>query len=218
MTNDLLKRFYQKESKKTENINEIANELLKKLKLMKQDFKNKHAYEIDEWIESINKALLGKNQNLIKIVINDINEKLNPKIESEFHDLIHELKAMTLPNEIKSEILLDFKEAVNSFNAKNFRATIMLCARILETVLFRKYYDLTGKDLLETAPGYGLGKLVAELRKLNQVDPAIMQQIHLINQIRIYSVHKKKDPFMPTEEQTKAVLLYTFDLIKKLYG
>ena len=72
--------------------------------------------------------------------------------------------------------------------------------------------------ILEKNPGIGLGTLVAKLRDKNvQLDPGISQQIHLVNQIRVFSVHKKKEEFNPSKEQAHAMVLYTTDIISKLF-
>jgi hypothetical protein len=59
------------------------------------------------------------------------------------------------------------------------------------------------------------------VRKLNEksviVDPGLANQIHLINQVRVNSVHVKKDAFNPTREQAQAVALYTIDVMKRLF-
>lgn len=124
-----------------------------------------------------------------------------------------------LPEPIKSELLADMGEIEKCYNNKCFRSAIVLCGRVLEIALHRKYYDETGNDILEKMPGTGLGNLVAKMREKGIVlDPALTQQIHLVNQVRIFSVHKKQETFMPTQNQTKAVIIYTCDLLEKLFA
>lgn len=126
-----------------------------------------------------------------------------------------------LPNihqNIKDELNADMEEMYRCFNAGCYRSAIILCGRILETALHRKYFEITGNDLLEKAPGIGLGNLIAKLAEKNvDLDPALGNQIHLINQVRIYSVHKKQKSFTPTKTQTRAIMLYTTDIINKLF-
>jgi hypothetical protein len=72
--------------------------------------------------------------------------------------------------------------------------------------------------LLEKAPGTGLGNLIAKLAdKGVLVDPALTNQIHVINQVRVNSVHVKKDAFRPSKDQAHAMTLYTLDVLKKLF-
>ncbi len=81
------------------------------------------------------------------------------------------------------------------------------------------YYDATGVDILEKNPGIGLGNLIAKLREKNvNLDPALTQQIHLINNVRIFSVHKKQQAFMPSQGQANAIILYTVDVLGKMWG
>ncbi|MFA5175661.1 MAG: hypothetical protein WC413_00155 [Candidatus Nanoarchaeia archaeon] len=124
-----------------------------------------------------------------------------------------------IPDEIKSEVYADILEIDKCFKFKCYRSAIILCSRVLETALHRKYYEITGDDLLEKAPGIGLGKIIAKLSERNiPFDPGVTQQIHLVNQMRIFSVHNKKEAFNPSEKQTQAVILYTLDLLEKLFG
>ncbi len=123
-----------------------------------------------------------------------------------------------IPPQIKSEIMADFFELEKCFNAKCYRACTIICGRIIEVCLHRKYFDVIGIDLLEKNPGIGLGKLIAKMSEKNiSLDPGLPQQIHLINQVRIYSVHKKSESFYPTREQAYAMVLYTIDVIKRLF-
>lgn len=122
------------------------------------------------------------------------------------------------PFEIKEEIEADIHEAQTCYSANAYRACIILCGRILETALLRKYFDVTGRDLLETAPGIGLGKTIAKLQEANvTLDPGLTQQIHLINNVRIFSVHKKQTHFAPSQQQAQAIMLYTFDVLQKIF-
>ncbi len=125
---------------------------------------------------------------------------------------------LNLPHEIRDDILFDLAEAERCFNAEAYRSTMILCGRIMETALHRKYYDVTGKDLLETSPGIGLGNILSKLKESSiEIDPAVAQQIHLINNVRIFSVHKKSAPFQPSKEQAQATVLFTIDILKKLF-
>ncbi len=175
------------------------------------------------------------NKNTITNIISSVNdldeedlEKLRKQVDhiaslySEL-DIKEQRKASfkmpkNLPSDIISEISVDIKELEKCFDAGSYRSAVMLAGRILEIALFRKYYDATGIDLLEKAPGTGLGNLIAKLKDKNiELDPGLANQIHLINQIRVVSVHKKKIPFMPSRKQTQAIILYTLDSLEKLF-
>ncbi len=95
---------------------------------------------------------------------------------------------------------------------------MILCGRVLETALHRKYFDATGNDLLEKAPGTGLGNLIAKLAEKGiALDPGLPNQVHLINQVRVFSVHTKQQAFTPTKLQAEAIVLYTLDILEKLF-
>ncbi|MFH1424282.1 MAG: DUF4145 domain-containing protein [archaeon] len=123
-----------------------------------------------------------------------------------------------MPDEIKAEVDADIDEIKRCFDAACYRSCVVLCGRVLETALHRKYFEATGTDLLETSPGIGLGKLIAKLIEQKvPFDPGLTQQIHLINNVRIHSVHQKQDAFYPSKGQSQAMILYTIDVLKKLF-
>jgi hypothetical protein len=128
-------------------------------------------------------------------------------------------KAGFLPAEIKADVNADIDELNKAFNAGCYRSAAILCGRILEVALHRKYFEATGVDLLEKSPGIGLGKIVAKLSEKNiTLDPGITQQIHLINNVRISSVHVKQQQFTPSKAQTEAMILYTLDILEKIFA
>ena len=138
-------------------------------------------------------------------------------------DVIQEKKMISVPKgipaEIKEELAADIHELEKTFQTGCYRSSIILCGRILETLLHRKYFDVTGQDLLEKAPGIGLGKIIAKLKEKEvAIDPGLTQQIHLINQVRVFSVHTKQEPFYPSKEQAHGTILLTMDVINKFYG
>lgn len=158
-----------------------------------------------------------KQKNKNKMI--DALEKLDT-LNKDLPVIIEEIsfKIPSLPSDIKDDISLDIKELELCFNSNCFRSSIILCGRILETALHRKYYEITSIDLLEKAPGIGLGKIIAKLKEKNiEIEPGLTQQIHLINQVRIFSVHKKTSMFTPSKKQTHAIILYTLDVLNKLF-
>lgn len=123
-----------------------------------------------------------------------------------------------VPREIYAEVKASFDELVKCYEHSCYRSSLMLCGRILELALHRKYLEATGRDLLEKAPDIGLGNLVLRFKEKGIIlDPGLSNQIHLINQLRIASVHRKKQVFTPTRAQSKATVLYTLDTVKKLF-
>jgi hypothetical protein len=156
--------------------------------------------------------LIEKNLIKLKNLFNELPEVL---IKSEQSLIPNKIK---VPNIISEEVNSDLIEMKNCFSFGLYKSSVILCGRILEVCLHRKYYELTNNDILETQPGIGLGKLVAKLSEKNiKFDPGINEQIHLINKIRIQSVHKKQEHFIPSKEQAYATVLYTLDIVRKLF-
>jgi hypothetical protein len=167
--------------------------------------------------------------------INAIIDKLDTRDINELKLLVDELGRLTqildlkeeekidlpidIPTEIYSELEADANEMQRCFNAGCYRSVAILCGRIIETVLHRKYFEATNNDLLEKSPGIGLGNLIAKMNEQNiHFDPGLTQQIHLINQVRIFSVHKKQQQFSPSQAQAQAMMLYTMDVVKKMFA
>ncbi|MBI4453754.1 hypothetical protein HY636_03870 [Candidatus Woesearchaeota archaeon] len=185
----------------------------------------------------LNKSITNLDKNKLKAQIN--NDKLKAyldkdKLKTQLNKLKNILAVLntsssvpssfkikipaSIPADIKSEVSLDISELENAFNAGCYRASIILCGRILETCLHRIYFEATGNDLLEKSPGIGLGNLIAKIAEKGiTLDPGLTHQIHLINNVRIFSVHKKKELFNPTKQQTYAMILYTMDIVGRLF-
>jgi hypothetical protein len=179
------------------------------------DENNKNTNKKDLLISIINKLDISD----FKLLESNISELINLisdlKIEEKRKIRINTSK---IPIEIRDEILADINEMNNCFSAKCYRSVVILCGRIIEVLLHRKYYDATGMDILEKNPGIGLGKLIAKLSEKGiELQPGLTHQIHLINQVRIFSVHKKQTSFNPSESQTHAIMLFMTDTIDKLY-
>ncbi len=201
------------------------NNLQSKLKILKSDFlelpslikydirNQAPVNQILEMVPELESEDLKNLQNSVKRIIT-----LAEHIDFPEKEIGKKFSVPDVPDEIKPEIKADIDEMNKCYNNKCYRSTIILCGRILETALHRKYYEVTGNDLLEKSPGIGLGNIIAKLRDKNvALDPAVTNQIHLINQVRIFSVHKKKQAFHPSEQQTQAAVLYTLDIVEKLF-
>lgn len=181
--------------------------------------------EIDNKDEALNLFNLSndiekiKDLNNIKNKLISLKEIVNKIKTKQIFDVNLIPDKIKVPNIISEEINSDLKELKQCFCNNLYKSSVILCGRILEVSLHRKYYEITNKDILETQPGIGLGKLVAKLYEKNvKFDPGINEQIHLINKIRVQSVHKKHEHFIPSREQAYATILYTLDIVKKLFN
>ncbi|HII71534.1 TPA: hypothetical protein HA265_02150, partial [Candidatus Woesearchaeota archaeon] len=159
----------------------------------------------------------------IESVVEQKPEKVHVQIDTGSAELevtdIPEIKLPFLPVEIAGHIVEDVNELERCYNNSCYRSAVILCGRILETALHRKYFEVTGNDILETNPGVGLGKLIAKLNEHDvSFDPGLMNQVHLVNNVRIGSVHVKKDLYRPNQNQTQAIILYTLDALHKMFS
>ncbi len=199
------------------NFNNIKENIPKLKDYSKYDRNNERYFaKSTNLIGDLDELYKNKKFQQMRVYLQELYETINmfnvPRINIVFK------KPKNIPEDIREEVMADLNEIENCFKFGCYRSATIICGRVLETVLHRKYYELTNNDLLEKAPGIGLGKVVAKLTEENIIfDPGITQQIHLINQTRIFSVHKKKEVFSPSETQTQAIILYTIDIIEKLF-
>tara|TARA_Y100000310_G_scaffold330571_1_gene402460 strand:- start:617 stop:1384 length:768 start_codon:yes stop_codon:yes gene_type:complete len=174
--------------------------------------------QISALLQKIYTAYDEQAFKLVQSTFNSLQE-LTESIPEEKQNEALTLNPDIIPKDIKSDIEADISEMQRCFTHECFRSCIILCGRVLETVLHRKYYEVTNNDLLEKSPGIGLGNLIAKLRdKEVSLPPGIANQIHLINQARISSVHKQQEAFYPTKAQTEAVILLTIDTASQLFS
>lgn len=165
------------------------------------------------------KKLINAREFLMAIVVIEQMYDLVPMIKISDSDLPKsEFTLPLVPREIYAEVKASFDELLKCYEHNCYRSAIILCGRILEISLHRKFFEITNQDLLEKSPDIGLGNLVLRFKEKGiPLDPGLSNQIHLINQLRIASVHKKKQVFNPTKNQTHAAILYTIDTLKKLF-
>lgn len=208
------KKFYIKESFKAQKLRYVN----KRIDILT----NKISTLVDSLFES------SKDKAVLKLIefkenhsiTNETNLKTFQKQLSliNFDENTIFTKPDKIPLAIRDNINADFEEMEKCFKNGLYRSAIILCARILEVCLHRKYYDVTGHDVLEKSPGIGLGNLIGKMKDQGiDMDPAIAQQIHLLNQTRIYSVHKKEKAFIPNKNQAHAIILYTVEIVKGLF-
>jgi len=171
-----------------------------------------------------------KVHQIIELVdkLKESDTDLSLKVIDKIYSLVSEIKAPekinslnfklpVMPESISGEIATDVRELEKCYDSECYRSCVIICGRILEVALHKFYHNLTDVDLLEKSPGIGLGNLLAKLNEKGaEFAPGLTQQIHLINQVRVFSVHKKKEIFSPGKEQTTAIILYTLDVLKKI--
>lgn len=196
------------ESQAKTNIKFIEDNFWKNI----NDFRdNKQRLEFAILISKVKDAREVKEVVDITARMQDLLDRINIKERINF----------IVPNiskDLKEEVEADILELKNCYLNGCYRSAVILCGRLLEIALHRKYYDVTGNDILEKSPGIGLGNLIKKLMDKNiKLNPGLSQQVHLINNVRIFSVHKKQEVFNPTKAQTEAIILFTLDSLEKLF-
>ncbi len=203
-------------SQRTDYFKKTFNDSLNNLIALNKQLKENNFLKINEIISLVDN-INNNHKKLSNTELLQLTQKLKTLIPKQKKQKLN-FDVPNLPKEISNEMIADIHEMNLCFESGLYRSATILCGRILETALHRKYYDVTGKDILETNPGVGLGKLIAKLKeKQVKFDPGITQQIHLINQVRISSVHKKQELFMPTKAQTQAMILYSMDVLGRMF-
>jgi len=177
--------------------------------------------EIRSLIEALDLDDISSVENSvkkIKIFVDKSTESFSAQKEDSPTELSISVNK-NVPAEIRGDIIADLGEIDKCFSSGCYRSVAILCGRLLEVSLHWKYFQATGMDLLEKSPGIGLGKIVAKLSEKNvELDPGLSQQIHLINQVRVFSVHVKQQTFNPNKNQAHAMILYTSDILEKIFS
>ena len=217
---DLVKQIEQiHKTNRNKRLDEILNKVMINSRfVLEQYLEPDKTLPIIEQIER-DLAELAKLEELEK-EINDFEKEAAamPLPKSAGNGIKLNFEMPELPEEIAENIQADVEELKKCFASECYRSSIILCGRIIETALHRKYFEITGKDALEKEPGIGLGKLVARMSEKNvRLDPGLPQQIHFINQVRVFSVHTKQEAFSPSKNQAQATVLYTMDVLGKLF-
>ncbi|MFC1691422.1 hypothetical protein ACFL0W_04550 [Nanoarchaeota archaeon] len=217
-------RFHDYKKQKIDFLHNSINTSKKELARLTSQFligKNidsKINIEILKSIENIgNENNVGNIKNFVVELENNITQIKDNTLQ-QTKQLEISFPRMSFPEEVNADMQADLAELKRCYQAECYRSSTIICGRVLETALHRKYFEATNFDILEKNPGIGLGNLIAKLREKNvSMDPALTQQIHLINQVRVFSVHKKQEAFLPSKEQAQAVILYTIDALKKMF-
>ncbi|MBM3199672.1 hypothetical protein FJZ53_01955 [Candidatus Woesearchaeota archaeon] len=195
----------------------IRKKMWELAKLGSEEPNQSHVLSLLNLSEDLGIAYSNKDTKQMLNLLNQIGKELNQVKEAPVAQQL-DFRIPNLHPDIKEEVLADLKELSKCYQAECYRSAVIICGRILETILHRKYYEITGNDALEKSPGIGLGNLIAKLTEKNvKFDPGLTQQIHLINQVRISSVHKKQEPFYPTQMQAHAIILFTLDSVRKMF-
>ncbi|MCX6741645.1 MAG: hypothetical protein NTX24_00515 [Candidatus Pacearchaeota archaeon] len=216
------KEYYKKEIEN--KIKKLKSDLLDlcgskdKLTIDRIDDLTKHIELVFEKADSNSVEIIIKNLEKLESLAEILPEKKESIERASINNMDRDILLPSLPPEIQQEVKANFDELRVCFTNNCYRSSLILCGKVLEIALHRKYFELTGKDLLEKAPDIGLGNLIARMKEQGlDLDPGLPQQIHLINQLRIFTVHKKSQVFQPSKEQTQATILYTLDVLKKLF-
>ena len=103
-----------------------------------------------------------KEQPQVKLMIQTTieMEEILAKIKTESQIMFKKPK---IPTEIQGEIYADIEELERCYFSKCYRSCLIICGRLLEVALHRKYYDTTNRDILEKNTGIGLGNLIKKL-------------------------------------------------------
>ncbi|MDD5650878.1 MAG: hypothetical protein PHF86_10765, partial [Candidatus Nanoarchaeia archaeon] len=158
---DLRKSFFnfqeRKQSYLQDSINSSMNVIKTSLVDLNEILKTRptEKLKVQELINNIDSLYTKKEFSKLKEPLNYLHEIVSsinvPQKELTFK------KPKNIPEEIKSEIFADIQEIEKCFKFGCYRSSVIVCGRLLETALHRKYFELTNNDLLEKAPGIGLG-------------------------------------------------------------
>jgi hypothetical protein len=131
----------------------------------------------------------------------------------------------SLPPAIKVEVKKDLGEISRCYAAQAFRASIVFCGRVTETILLRRYFEKRTEQGLQPHEIEGeydrwtLGVLIRRCRELGILEdiPGLDEYSSLVNAVRIPSVHSTRRSFNPGPDAAKGVISLTLELVKSVY-
>ncbi len=155
-----------------------------------------------------------KRRKKAKTVKDAVLEAKKKKIQ-EKPELIFDFDIKKVAEELKPELLKDIEDLERCFSAEVYRGCMMFAARILELLLSRKYFDRTSVDPVENR--WGLEKIIGKCKEEEVFkEPGLAEMMRLINETRVPSVHKKKQFYVPTPEETEGIVKLLNSSIKKI--
>tara|TARA_Y100000310_G_scaffold344708_1_gene458938 strand:+ start:1710 stop:2345 length:636 start_codon:yes stop_codon:yes gene_type:complete len=210
--------FYKDRDRSGIRLHNYASQAKSNMRFIEEYFWKSTAELPHETNRQFSQLLQSLQQSKIPDDMLTITTEMEDLLETKKPEGIIKFRIPRIHEDVKAEMEADMRELERCYKAECYRSAVIMCGRILELALHRKYFDTTGRDILEKNPGIGLGNLIKKLvEKEVKLDPGLTQQIHLINSVRIFSVHKKKEPFNPTKAQTYAIILFTLDTLEKLF-
>lgn len=152
------KKYFDFSEKKIEYYVNSAKGAFKELKeslwdlqyLVKEDKSNEDVYL--EIIKDVKKVEEQYNENNSKAIIENI-QKIKTKT-LKFKDIKDDISVEVkfIPIDVRADVNADLKELKKCYNAGCYRSAVIICGRLLETALHRKYYEITKQDILEKNP------------------------------------------------------------------
>jgi len=130
-----------------------------------------------------------------------------------------------IPSQVRREVKYDFEEVSKCYSAQAYRAGIIFCGRIVETILQRKYYEKRSsqgtrpEQINKELEGLTLGRIIAKCREQGLVGeiPGLEEYSAVVNALRIPSVHATRRVYTPGPEAVRGTISLTLELIKTLY-
>ena len=131
------------------------------------DFKTSQKKNIQDRFERALKSLVKSSSELNNLQLNKLVSKISPGLAlEELNKIINEIASLAVklevpsedklvkipkrvPSDIRDDIVLDLEELERCYEHRLYRSSVILCGRVLETALHRKYYEATGRDILE---------------------------------------------------------------------
>lgn len=205
-----------------ENVIKLKRKLRRLLEIGDEDAGDIH--DVADLIDTMLKGIEDIERNVQEASTENLDEEVR-SLRIDFSELSGSLPVeqimflvdfSNIPQEIREETKLDFEEMRICYNSGAFRSAIIMCGRVLELQLAKKYFDSTGVDPIEQK--WQLGFLIGKCSERNVItDSAVGDICNFINHSRIGSVHASHAIHRPIQEETKSVIEFTISLLRRLY-
>lgn len=127
-----------------------------------------------------------------------------------FDAMAYELPAGHLPEDVTENVNLTYKEILVCYRYECFLAAIVLCGKIIETILSALFESVGG----EKADKLGFHSLRSRLKKAGySFEASLDSQFHVINAHRNKAVHG--NIVVPSRDEARGIIYLTKDVMHK---
>jgi hypothetical protein len=169
---------------------------------------------LDEYLTDLETDISSGINEVLRVFVRDFPKALPSDNEQIFENLGP--PPSIFDNGVLEALQLTIDEASNCYNAECYMATIVLCGKIIETLLAHAYEWLTGENPVEKHLAFNRVRNRLSQNYNVLLDEAVDTQLRLIYQRRSAAVHGNTK--IPTQDEALGVAILTQNVVNIIYG